>query len=91
MSSDNESKKMLAKLFSIGHSLVHTKDFTDIFVDLEEMVLLPWFNAQLNANHLEIALTTVLTSYSTVATNKGYQIYILLTKTTATKYSPRTL
>ena len=59
-----EVKKLLMKLMNIGYSLVHTKDYTDIFIDLEELVISPWFAAGLTFEQLEIALTALLNCYS---------------------------
>ncbi|KAL5256450.1 hypothetical protein ACHWQZ_G011629 [Mnemiopsis leidyi] len=67
----SEVRKLAVKLMSIGYSLVHTKDYTDIFIDLDEMILCPWFNAGLSLSHLELGLSTLLGSYVTAAQNTG--------------------
>ena len=63
---------------SIGYSLVHTKDYTDIFIDLDEMILCPWASAGLSFSHLELGLSTLLSCYVTAVHNTGSVLLVLV-------------
>ena len=70
----SELRKLAVKLMSIGYSLVHTKDYTDIFIDLDEMILCPWAGAGLSFSHLELGLSTLSGCYVSAVQNTGYVI-----------------
>ena len=67
----SELRKLAVKLMSIGYSLVHTKDYTDIFIDLDEMILCPWSSAGLSLSHLELGLSALMGCYLTAVQNTG--------------------
>ena len=73
----SELRKLSVKLMNIGYSLVHTKDFTDIFIDLDECIISPWLGAGLLPAHLELALSNLLESYVTTATATSRWVHFL--------------
>lgn len=71
-----EMKKLIRRLMQIGTDLVHTKDFRDIFIDVEEKALEGWREADLSSVHLEATLSAFVSSFSTVAATKGFTLTI---------------
>ena len=59
------------RLLSLGYSLVHTKNLTDLFLDLEEEILEPWFSAGLTITNLDAMITVIMGNFVNVLTNNG--------------------